>query len=192
MKEITIGNKQYKVKIAKTQEEKEKGLMDITELPKDEGMLFVYDKPQTLEFWMKDTKIPLDIVFIDEDYEVKSVKEGKPDDETILSEDDVQYVLEVNANSGIKKGDELDFDEEENNLPKMKVLAADGSVQMELDGGERIFSRKSTRVIIKKAKKAYVSQLDKDYKALGKYVFKELNKQDDRDPEYVTLKDNKD
>jgi len=63
---------------------------------------------------------------------------------------------------------------------------------MELDGGERIFSRKSTRVIIKKAKKAYVSQLDKDYKALGKYVFKELNKQDDRDPEYVTLKDNKD
>jgi hypothetical protein len=56
---------------------------------------------------------------------------------------------------------------------------------MALLGGERIFSRKSTKVIIRKALKAYRSKEDKDYKALGKYVFKELKAQDGRKQEYV-------
>jgi uncharacterized membrane protein (UPF0127 family) len=43
--EIKIGRKTYKVKIAKTDEEREKGLMDKKELPSDEGMLFVFEKP---------------------------------------------------------------------------------------------------------------------------------------------------
>jgi len=53
----------------------------------------------------------------------------------------------------------------------MQVIASDGSVQMELQGGERIFSRRSTKILIKKAKKAEASKLDKDYKALGRYIF---------------------
>jgi hypothetical protein len=47
---------------------------------------------------------------------------------------------------------------------------------MELWGGERIVSRRETKVLIRKAKKAYDSQSDKDYKALGKYMFKVLHK----------------
>ena len=188
MKTITINNKEYKVKVAKTEEEKEKGLQGIKELPEDEGMLFIYDEPQTVGFWMKDTEIPLDIIFINEDQEVISIYKGEPNDESIAEEDNVQYVLELNQNSGVKEGDDIEF-EDDKNLPTMKVIAPDGSVQMELEGGERIFSRKSTKVIIRKAKKAYKSKADKDYKALGKYVFKELNAQDNRDPEYVTLKD---
>ena len=188
--EIKIHNKQYDVKIAKTEEEKKEGLQGVKELPKNEGMLFVYDEPQTVQFWMKDTLVPLDIIFINEDYEVISIYQGQPNDETIVEEDDVQFVLEVNQNSGIKEGDELDFEEEsDKDIPTMKVLAPDGSTQMELEGGERIFSRKSTKVIIRKAKKALRTKEDRDYKALGKYVFKELNAQDNREPEYVTKKD---
>ena len=187
-KNIEIGNKKYKVRLAETEEEKEKGLMYVKNLPKDEGMLFIYDEPQTVGFWMKNTHIPLDIIFIDEDYEVISVYEAQPEDETIVEEDDVQFVLEVNQNSGIKQGDELDFDEEGGKSP-MLVIGSDGKPQMQIVGGERIFSRRSTKILIKKAKKADKSKEDKDYKALGRYAFKELDRQDNREPEYVQKKD---
>lgn len=195
MEIIEIGGKQYKVELAETEAEKEEGLQGIKDLPDDQGMLFVYDEPQTVDFWMKDTLIPLDIIFIDEDQEVISIYQGKPEDETIVEEDNVKYVLEVNQNSGIEEGDELEFEDSEeesesnSKQPPMQVIAPDGSVQMELQGGERIFSRKSTKVMIKKAKKAERSKLDKDYKALGRYVFQELDRQDNRKPEYVTQKD---
>lgn len=194
MMNIYIGNKQYSVQIAKTESEKEKGLQGVKDLPENEGMLFIYDKPQTVSFWMKNTFIPLDIIFIDEDQEVISIYQGKPEDETIVEEDNVKYVLEVNQNSGIEEGDELEFedseeeDESDSKQSPMQVIAPDGSVQMELQGGERIFSRRSTKILIKKAKKAEVSKLDKDYKALGRYIFQELDRQDDRKPEYVQSK----
>ena len=59
---------------------------------------------------------------------------------------------------------------------------------MGLFGGERIVSRKETVVIIKKALKANASKEDKDYKALGKYIFKVIKGQDSREPEYTELK----
>lgn len=185
---IEIGDKVYNVEIARTEEEKMKGLQGKTSLASDEGMLFIYEEPDTVAFWMKDTDIPLDIVFIDEDEEVISVKQGIPNDETLLEENDVMYVLEVNQNSGIQPGDELDeIDDDDLNIPTMKVLAPDGSTQMELEGGERIFSRKNTRTLIKMAKRAYSSGADKDYKALGKKVFKYLHTQDTNTPEYVDV-----
>ena len=183
---IEIGDKEYNVEVARTEEEKVKGLQEKESLGEDEGMLFVYDEPQEIAFWMKDTAIPLDIVFMDEDGEVISVKQGQPYDETLLEEDGVMYVLEVNQNSGIQPGDELDMeDDDDDNQPVMKVLAPDGSTQMELEGGERIFSRKNTKTLIKMAKRAYSSELDKNYKALGKKAFKYLHIQDTNTPEYV-------
>lgn len=184
---IKIHNKEYKVKEATTPEEKAKGLQGIDKLPEDEGMLFYFDPPQDVQFWMKDVNIPLDIVFIDDDEEVIKVQEGIPNDETFIEAPDVAYVLEVNANSGIQVGDELELDdEEEDKGPVMKVLAQDGSDQYALWGGERIFSRKNTKILIKKAKKANSTQDIKDYKALGKYIFKCIKIQDTRDPEYVS------
>lgn len=183
---IKIHNKEYKVKEATSSEEKAKGLQGIDKLPEDEGMLFYFDPPQDVQFWMKDVNIPLDIVFIDDDEEVIKVQEGVPNDETFIEAPDVAYVLEVNANSGIQVGDELELDdEEEDKGPVMKVLAQDGSDQYALWGGERIFSRKNTKILIKKAKKANSTQDIKDYKALGKYIFKCIKIQDTRDPEYV-------
>ena len=181
---IEIGNKKYKIQEARTEEEKEKGLQGVTELPEDEGMLFYFDPPEDVSMWMKDTLIPLDIVFINDDEEVVYVGEGVPNTETQMTVQNVAYVLEVNSGSGIQEGDELDF-EEEDEAPVMKVLAQDGSTQMDLWGGERIFSRKNTVVLIRKAKKANMSKDDKDYKALGRYMFKCIKGQDERPPEYV-------
>ena len=187
MKKVQVGDKTYLVHISYTQQEKNQGLQQTSKLDDNEGTLFVYDEPQEVSFWMKNTSIPLDIVFINEDEEVISVKQGNPMSEESIVESEVQYVLEVNQNSGIKPGDEIDIEDEDDSddLPKMKVLAPDGTVQMELEGGERIVSRRETKILIKKAKKAYRSKNDKDYKALGRYIFKVFNKQDNRDPEYV-------
>lgn len=188
MTTIEIGDKTYKVREAHTEEEKEKGLQGIKELPEDEGMLFYFNPPQEVAMWMKDTLIPLDIIFIDEDMEVISVAKGEPNNEELIIEEDVAYVLEVNQNSGIEEGDELDIEEDEDEddkPPVMKVLAPDGSTQMDLWGGERIFSRKNTVILIRKAKKANLSKDDKDFKALGRYMFKCIKGQDERPPEYV-------
>ena len=181
---ITINNKIYNVKVAKTPEEKSKGLQGITELPDDEGMLFDFsDNPQEISMWMKDTLIPLDIIFINEDQEVILVEQGEPNSTQYITCEETAYVLELNINSGVKEGDEIEFDEDEEAV--MKVLASDGSIQMELWGGERIVSRKETKILIKKAKRADASQSEKDYKSLGKYLFKVFDKQDNRSPEYV-------
>lgn len=179
---IHIGDKEYNVEEAHSEEEKEKGLQNRASLPENSGMLFFFEEPQEVSMWMKDTVIPLDVVFINEDQEVISVQEGIPNDETPMIAQGVKYVLEVNKESGIKVGDELDLEE---NGPVMRVLAQDGSTQMELWGGERIFSRKNTIVLIRKAKKAASTKDEKDFKALGRYMFKCIKVQDERSPEYV-------
>ena len=181
---IKIGNKEYSVKEARTEEQKKKGLQNVESLPSNEGMLFYYDPPQEVSMWMKDTKIPLDIIFINEDQEVISVKKGTPNNEKLITEQDVAFVLEVNQDSGIKKGDELELETKD---PVMKVLNQDGTDQFLLWGGERIFSRKNTQVLIKQAKKADLTKSDSDYKALGNYMFKCIKQQDTRQPEYVNV-----
>ena len=191
MIEITINNKKYSVKEAKTEAERRIGLINYDELPEGEGMLFYMDDEKSQQvFTMKGMKFPLDILFINQDQEVVSAHHDcQPNQESVISTtenlqegDYIAYVLEVNPNSRIEVGDSFDFDED---TPVMKVLFQDGSEQMPLYGGERIVSRRETRILIKKAKKAQQSQLEKDYKALGRYIFKVIEKQDNREPEYV-------
>ena len=190
--DITIGDKKYKVEIADTPEKQEKGLMGRKSLPEDQGMLFIYDEPQDLSYWMKDTLISLDIIFIDDDMEVVSVKQGQPMSEEPITENDVQYVLEVNSNSGIEEGDQLVIEDSDDKEYSMHVLFPDGSTQMNLKGGERIVSRRETKILIKKAKKAEASKTDGAYRALGRYIFKVLKRQDSREPEYVDSPKDKD
>ena len=197
MPKIEINDKEYNVKLAITDEEKSQGLKDITSMPYNEGMLFVYDEPTEVVFWMSETKLPLDIIFINEYGEVISVANGEPMSEELMEEDDVKYVLELNADSGVEAGDDVDLseieeydeenddNEEDESQSKMLVLDENGKVQMELDGNERIFSRKHTKILARLAKKAYKSKLDKDYKALGRKVFAFINKQNTQEQEYV-------
>ena len=210
--EVQIGDKTYNLLVAETEEEKERGLQDVESMEPNEGMLFDYsDDPQaSISFWMKNTTIPLDIVFINQDGVVISVKQGEPLSEELITEDSefVSCVIELNINSGVQPGDKTDLFEElsseeapeeqpeeleeseEDEYPDVPINALhvygpDGDIQAYLQGGERIFSRKSTKVIIRKAKKCYMTKEDKDYKDLGRYVFGEMHRQDGREPEYV-------
>lgn len=191
-KRIIIGDKEYTVEIAKTEEDRKKGLQGREYLQPDEGMLFIWSKQQpVVEFWMKDTKIPLDQVAIDDNDEVTAVYKAQPEDETLHPFPNVKYLLEINQDSGIKEGDDFEFDESDDpNKYVMKVLAPDGSTQMNLQGGERIFSRTSTKQMIAWAKKAEANKDNKELftkycKRLGKRMFKEIYAQDHREPEYV-------
>ena len=189
---ITIGNKSYQVSLAKTEEEQMTGLQGVHTLPEDEGVLFVFEEPGEVGFWMKDTLIPLDIIYINDDDEVIAVEQGTPGDETILEHPDVKYVLEVNKDSGIKIGDELDIEDEEDGESEiigMYVIGPKGEIQMEVDGKERIFSIEHTKTIIKLSKKAYKSKLDSDYIKLGKKIFKYIEKQDNQADDFVEIKD---
>ena len=204
--DVQIGEKQYHLLNCVSEEQKEQGLMNVESMEDNEGALFDYsnDPQPSVDFWMKDTTIPLDIIFVNERGVVISVKQGTPESEDFISESSefIAYVIELNANSGVKAGDqtslgetieETDPDEDENaedEFPELQVnhlivYGSDGNPQAQLQGNERIFSRKSTRVIIRKAKRAYNSQSDADYKALGRYVFNEMKAQDGRKPEYV-------
>ena len=188
---LEINDKEYNVLVAQTEDEKATGLMNVEEMDPDEGMLFIYNTSQTLEFWMKDTEIPLDIIFIDSNWEVKKIAKGNPFDETILSCDNVQYVLELNQNSGVQVGDEVDIENDELNpgnslnLNKMYVYGSDGNIQAEIVGGERIFSIKNTKTLIRMAKRAYTTKKESDYKRLGKKIFEYLHTQDTNEAEYV-------
>lgn len=183
---VNIGNKEYHLWEAKSQEEKEKGLQGITELADDEGMIFYYDEPQELNFWMKDTEIPLTIIFFNEDYEAISIQQGHPLSEDLIGCENAQFVVELNDRADVQLGDELDLPGDDDEYV-MQVLGSDGSVQMGLYSGERIISRKQTRILIKKVKRAIKNKEDRYYKSVGKYMFKVLDGQDNRDPEYVQL-----
>ena len=190
---INIGDKTYKCKIAKSEEDKRQGLMDVKQLPVDEGLLFIWDDEDTRQMWMKNTYIPLDMIAINGDDEVTMVYPAKPEDETLISFIGTKYILEVNQDSGVKVGDDFEIDDSDDlNKYVMKVIGSDGGTQFLLQGGERIVSRKETRVLIKKAKKAESVKNDEDAfnracRSLGKYMFKVLYGQDHRDAEYVQV-----
>ena len=189
---VNIGNKTYNCQLAKTEEEHKQGLMNVEYLAPDEGMLFEFKKEGTYEFWMKNTSLNLTQISINSDDEVEYVYQAIPNDETLIPFNNCKYLLEVNRTTDIQKGDEFEIDDSDDlNKYVMKVLAPDGSTQMNLQGGERIVSRKETKMLIKKAKAAKreenTDKFDQKCKSLGKYMFKVLWGQNHRDQEYVQV-----
>ena len=108
---IVVGDTPFSVEIAETDEQKAQGLMNRESLPENAGMWFVFSQPVQEDFWMKDTLIALDIVFVDEDMKVIHIKENAPAKsvEIISSPAPYKYVLEINAGKiaehGITVGD---------------------------------------------------------------------------------------
>jgi uncharacterized protein len=104
-----------RVEIADTAEGRELGLMYRQQLADDAGMLFVFKQSQHLTFWMKNTEIPLDMIFVSSDGTVVGIiPDAEPFSERNLSVDgDSEYVLEVNGGFArrhrIKPGDQLRF-----------------------------------------------------------------------------------
>jgi uncharacterized protein len=90
--------RELRVEIAATPVERTRGLQHREHLDEDAGMLFLFEQPSTIGFWMKDTLIPLDIAYLGPDGTVQEVHRGEPLDETILWPVQAFYsVLEVNA-----------------------------------------------------------------------------------------------
>ena len=105
----------FRVEIARSPQEQAQGLMFRTEMGPDEGMLFPYDPPRVLSFWMKNTVLPLDLVFIGPDYRVINVAaDAVPySEESILSDAPAIATLELNAGRakelGIVAGAKVDW-----------------------------------------------------------------------------------
>ncbi|SMX50595.1 DUF192 domain-containing protein [Maliponia aquimaris] len=108
-----FGKARFTVDVARTAAERSQGLMNVESMPASKGMLFVYPAPQAVAFWMKNTLIPLDMIFADSRGVVVKVHDSAiPGDLTsIPGGDDVQFVLEINGGlarmMGITEGAEL-------------------------------------------------------------------------------------
>jgi hypothetical protein len=89
----------FRVELALTPEEQARGLMFRPSLPREAGMLFVYDPPRKARFWMKNTMIPLDMIFIDETGRIESIAERTTPYSlsTHESEGPVRGILEING-----------------------------------------------------------------------------------------------
>lgn len=89
----------FRVEVVDTPESRARGLMFRERMGQFEGMLFVYERPQAVSFWMKNTLLPLDMIFMDARGVVQKVHEGAvPGDLTAIPGGrNIQYVLEVNA-----------------------------------------------------------------------------------------------
>lgn len=107
------GKARFRVEIADTTEERAKGLMFRDSMSSGAGMLFVFETPREVGFWMKNTLIPLDMIFVAPDGRVARVHENAvPQDETLIpGGSGIQYVLEINGGLarrlGIAEGAEL-------------------------------------------------------------------------------------
>jgi uncharacterized membrane protein (UPF0127 family) len=103
--------------LATTVETRRRGLMERPSVPADRGMLFIFKEPQPLSFWMFNTLIPLDILFIDEQRRIIAIHAAVPPCQpprqcpTYASDGPAQFVLEVNAGvavkAGVRLGDEV-------------------------------------------------------------------------------------
>jgi uncharacterized membrane protein (UPF0127 family) len=109
----TFGQAQFSIELADAPEERARGLMFREAMGPFEGMLFVYERPQSVHFWMKNTLIPLDMIFTDQTGRIASIHHNAiPHDLTsIFGGDEIFAVLEVNAGMsnrlGLKVGDVL-------------------------------------------------------------------------------------
>ena len=95
---------QYHVEVAKTDEEQAMGLMNRLDLKNNSGMLFLFDNEKKASFWMKNTFIPLDIIFINKNGSINKIyKNSKPKSlKRIKSKGKVLAVLEINAGEANK------------------------------------------------------------------------------------------
>ncbi|NNE79086.1 MAG: DUF192 domain-containing protein [Silicimonas sp.] len=104
------GQARFSVEVADDGAERSQGLMHRESLPRSAGMLFVYDAPQFVSFWMRNTLIPLDMIFMDATGKVVRVHENAiPLDETgIEGGEGIQYVLEINGGLASRLGIEVE------------------------------------------------------------------------------------
>jgi len=110
--QLQIGIHLIKAEVAATPESRAKGLMQRTQLDKNNGMLFIFDIDDIHGMWMRNTLLPLSVAFIDKSGAILNIAEMKPLDETTHnSAGPATYALEMNggwfSQHGIKAGDKV-------------------------------------------------------------------------------------
>lgn len=115
---VCAGENCFQVELATTAAERDRGLMYRKELDKDKGMLFVFDKEGIYPFWMKNTLIPLDMIWMDSAGKAVFMSENVQPCKSLICPSVVpsakaKYVLEINAGqaqkTGLKTGDSLEL-----------------------------------------------------------------------------------
>jgi hypothetical protein len=111
---LYIKAKEIRVEVARSPEERARGLMGRKHLGRDEGMLFIFEREDTHEFWMKDTLIPLSVAFIDRESRIVAIRDMKPLSlESHEAPAPVLYALEMRKGwfsaNGVKVGDVIRF-----------------------------------------------------------------------------------
>ena len=116
---VVLGGERFKVEIADTQQKQALGLMFRDSMPADEGMIFLFPNEAPRSFWMKNTRIPLDIMYFDKDLKMVSISANTPPCRvsrcpSYPSSKPAMYVLELNAGTaselGVGPGDRLILD----------------------------------------------------------------------------------
>jgi hypothetical protein len=110
---IKVGDQVVQLQVAALPAEMQKGLMFVKAMGENEGMVFVFDQPQPMSFWMRNTLIPLDIGYLDADGTLKEIYPMYPHDErSVRSATRHQFALEMNqgwfSRHGVKPGAKLD------------------------------------------------------------------------------------
>lgn len=99
------GEKSFSIEIADNALERAAGLMFREQMKDMHGMLFVFEETRPVSFWMKNTPMPLDLVFIGEDGVVRDILPGEPFSEAAISPGEpVRFVLEIKAGMAEKAG----------------------------------------------------------------------------------------
>ncbi|MBN2145066.1 MAG: DUF192 domain-containing protein [Candidatus Aureabacteria bacterium] len=94
---IRIGDKTLQVEVVRSNRSRKKGLQGRKFLKENSGMLFIFNRPQILQFWMKKTRIPLSIAFLDEEKKILQIEDLFPYDlKSVKSKEKCLYALEVN------------------------------------------------------------------------------------------------
>ena len=116
---VKLGDREYSIEVADDDKERQHGLMFRESMEEDHGMLFIHDTQMPLAYWMKNTKIPLDILYFDNDRKLVSQQRDVPPCSLgdgcppYPSNAPARYVLELNAGQaekiGLKEGDVLTF-----------------------------------------------------------------------------------
>lgn len=112
---VSIDGHKVKVEVVRSQEKQALGLMYRTEMADNHGMLFIYKQAAPLSFWMKNTRIPLDILYFDKNLKLINISADTPPCRTpscpgYPSSAPAQYVLEINA--GLARQWQLEAGEE--------------------------------------------------------------------------------